>query len=58
MERRIISQMPSVTVHIAPEDKEVVQRIADSERLGLSTYCRKIIAEYVREVLRKEKEAG
>jgi predicted DNA binding CopG/RHH family protein len=45
MRKAKLRDMPVVTIHLYPSDKEALKKLADAKGMMLATYCRMILLE-------------
>jgi len=43
-----LREMPVVTIHLYPSDKEALKKIAEAKGARLTTLCRMILLEYLK----------
>lgn len=47
-----LREMPVITIHMYPSEKEALKHIAENKGMQLATYCRVVLLE----ILKREKE--
>ena len=48
-EKVVLSKLPLITIHLEGDLKEKLKRLANKDRVCLSTYCRLLLAKHAQE---------